>query len=319
MGRLRNAPLLFAAAVLTACNDYGFENFEEITKLRTLGIAIEPPEAGPGDTAVLSALAVEPRGGPVELTWEICLFTQGPDAFYACAEDEDGTAGIELGIGETVSIPYDLLVASGIDLRAICDALDELDVPSFVELPDCEQGLDVTVRLTARANGDEEIAIRPLTLLFADEGSGPPPPPDEEPNRNPRVLGLVANDVPLDGSGAVLVSPDAEGRIRLQALVNSDDAQPYTRVDDETGERVDDREQLAVTWFSTAGRLRRGQTFFAEGIADATELQFNTLRTDRGTPAAEGDEVGVWVVVRDNRGGTGWGEYRLRVGPRAAE
>lgn len=297
----RIAPLV---GVLAACSDLGFEEFEEVTKLRTLAIQVVPPEVGPGEVARISSLTVEPGGAPIEYAWELCLFTEGPDSYYACAQDEElGVAGVPLGTTETVELPYDV-VAAAIDLRAICEALGQLDLPAFVELPDCTDGLELTIRMTATADGAEHISTFPITLLFADTAA------ETARNRIPVAQGLLVDDALVPAEVPTPVTVPADGQLRLQLLLNTDEAETYLTG---PGNEVEEREQLSVRWFSTHGRFRRGQTFFAEGIAPGTELQHNILNLGRGTTAEIGEEIGIWMVIRDTRGGVSWAHRTLQV------
>lgn len=311
-----NKPLLqlvVLGSLVAACNDYGFEDAEEITKLRTLAIAVDPPVVGPGEVATLSSLTVDPTGAPIEYLWELCLFTDGPDAYYACSEIEgQGMAGFVLGTTPTVALPYEALAAAGIDLREVCAALGEIEVPDFVQLPACDEGLELTVRLTARTPTDEEISVRPLMLLFDDTVV-------VSPNSNPRIDGLLVDGTPItEGSGLDVRS---EAAVRLQLLLNTSEAEEYLTVSEASGsgegsglgETTEEREQLAVHWYATHGTLRRSNTYFAEGIAAAAELQFNRLNLTKGIVPEAGDRVEIFAVVRDTRGGVGWRRFEVPI------
>lgn len=309
--------LVALGALGAACNDYGFETAEEITKLRTLAIVVDPPVVGPGDVARISSLTVDPTGAEIEYLWELCLFTDGPDAYYACSAVEgQGTAGFVLGETPTVALPYEALAAAGFDIRAVCEALGDVDVPDFVQLPSCDEGLELTLRLTARTASDEEIAVRPLMLLFDDTVV-------VSPNANPGIEGLLVNGRPVgEGSG---LDVSAEEAVRLQLLVNTAEAETYVAVSEGSGAAVgsgegsgqvevsETREQLAVHWYATHGTLRRANTYFAEGIAPATELQFNRLNLTKGIVPEAGDRVEIFAVVRDTRGGVGWERFELPI------
>lgn len=298
--------VLALALLSVACNDPGFETFEEVTKLRTLAISVTPSEIGPGEVAVIRSLTVEPGGAPISYKWEVCLFTDGPDSYYACsATEEFGTAGFELGTTEEVAVPYDAVIAAGLNLEEVCAALADISVPDFIELPACDRGLDVTVRLTVEADDVEHISTVPLTLLFAEVAEQLPR------NQNPVLRGLLIGGEPVATGDAVVVAVPDDSKLRLQLLLNSDEAERYTS-DEGNGETAGEvREQLVVRWFSTHGRLRRGETYFAEGVAEATELQFNTLNLGAGTEPTAEDRVGIWAVVRDSRGGVDWQYWEI--------
>jgi hypothetical protein len=69
---------------------------------------------------------------------------------------------------------------------------------------------------------------------------------------------------------------------------------------------IDQRESMAVAWFATNGtfdddRTGRDSTDFAN-----TSDNGWTAPRDRGL-------VHIWVILRDNRGGVGWADYRVQV------
>jgi hypothetical protein len=60
------------------------------------------------------------------------------------------------------------------------------------------------------------------------------------------------------------------------------------------------RESIRVSWFATAGA-------FASARTGRTELEAATPFSDNlWTAPAAGQKVFLWVVVRDDRGGTAW-------------
>lgn len=83
-------------------------------------------------------------------------------------------------------------------------------------------------------------------------------------------------------------------------------AERYAGFDLETQSIVDQREAIAIGWFATSGAFD----------ADRTGRESSDLATtsDNGWQApAEAGTVHMWVVLRDDRGGTGWAEYALDV------
>jgi hypothetical protein len=84
-------------------------------------------------------------------------------------------------------------------------------------------------------------------------------------------------------------------------------SEPYVYFDPITRKLVDRREAMRVSWFATDGELEHDRTGRSEPEARHTDSD-----NDWTAPEAEGD-VRLWVVLRDDRGGVGWGSYRLRV------
>jgi hypothetical protein len=76
---------------------------------------------------------------------------------------------------------------------------------------------------------------------------------------------------------------------------------------DVTSQTVYDvRESMTVSWFTSGGSFDSDSTG-----RDSTDL---TTSSDNGwTAPATAGTVHLWVVLRDDRGGTGWGEYTILV------
>ena len=318
--RAAAALLLTLAASLSACEATGFEEVDEITKLRVLAMRSQPAEVGPGDLAAFDALVASTETNPaLSYTWELCPFNDGPDARYTCSQDPEGES-IDYVISESPEafVPYDALVAEVGSIASLCAALGELDLPDFVEPPDCTRGLPFTLRLRVEdGSGDVELAVKQVLFLTEQEAER------DAANRNPELSGLLLSQE--DAEGAVVLPwtelnadevptlrLDPTQPVRLQALANTDEAERYVSLD-EGGEGEEERERLVLAWHTTRGGMERTNTYFAEDIAPGEEFQTNALNLDRNTAAEEGDEIGLYVVLRDTRGGVDFLERRLVV------
>jgi hypothetical protein len=83
-------------------------------------------------------------------------------------------------------------------------------------------------------------------------------------------------------------------------------AERYAGYDLESQSIVDRREAMAVAWFATAGAFDEDRTG-----RDSSDV---TPSSDNGwTAPTQPGIVHMWVVLRDDRGGTGWAEYALDV------
>lgn len=162
------------------------------------------------------------------------------------------------------------------------------------------------------------------------------------PNENPQLDTLVL--VHPDGSEQPLSAADSEPvltvaageRVRLRAswpdcplepscgdgicslgeLDCADDcgdahgctgSEPYVYFDPLSRQLVDRREALRVAWFASDGAFDHERTGRSPEEADEASTE-NAWRA----PDEPGD-VRLWVVVRDDRGGVGWGSYQLQV------
>ncbi len=293
---------LLLAAAAGACDPADFEEFEEVTKLRVLAIRVDPPELGPGDIAQIDALVVDPEGRDIRYAWQLCALDQGPDASYACAVDEDGeTLGFELSETATAELPYDLLTEFTGGVVALCESLEDIEVPAFVEIPACDRGFPMTLRLVATVGDgvgqNEEIAVKRVLLLREDL--------TEPSNANPTLGGVLVNGVSV-AFGGVATVPFDEDPIPLQALVDAAQAESYDDDGTEEGEVV------ALSWFTTGGAFERSTSYFRADVALA-ELQTNELDLTEGTKAGPGDRLHLWLVLRDNRGGTDFADFWVDV------
>jgi hypothetical protein len=84
-------------------------------------------------------------------------------------------------------------------------------------------------------------------------------------------------------------------------------SEPYVYFDPQQRRLTDRRESIRVSWFATSGRFEHERTGRSENEAA-------DISTDNPwTAPDEASDVWLWAVIRDDRGGVGWGSYRLRV------
>jgi len=84
-------------------------------------------------------------------------------------------------------------------------------------------------------------------------------------------------------------------------------AEPYAYFDPLRRGLTDRHESIRVAWFATSGRFEHERTGRTEDEAADTSTE------NPWTAPNEAGDVWLWVVIRDDRGGVGWGSYRLRV------
>jgi hypothetical protein len=83
-------------------------------------------------------------------------------------------------------------------------------------------------------------------------------------------------------------------------------AERYVVLDAASGALVDRREAMAVAWFATGG------TFAFDRAGRSNDDPATTSDNAWQAPATPGT-VTMWVVLRDERGGVGWEEYKVDV------
>lgn len=301
--------LLLAAMVafsVASCAE-DFDPATLVNELRVLGISAEPPDLIPLETTVIDSLVIEPEGGDVEYHWELCVITGSPDEGLPCRNDllgfdEELLALFELGNAPTASFTY---LADGDDLQELCEeALEGLDsVPEFVQLPNCDEGLDVTLRLEVSSGGVSKTAVKSLFLWFDDPG-------DDERNHNPTIAGINAGGSELAADEAILVAPG--GRVRFDVSVDEADRETFVREFEQSD--VDDevvREEILFSFYSTDGEWDQQFTFTEDGRIPLSDAGTNWFYVD--SDVAVGERIEAFFIIRDGRGGSDWQQRQIVV------
>jgi hypothetical protein len=296
---------LVGAVTLCGCQG-DLEKQSEIVKLRVLAVQAEPAElivdpAQPLPRTTLTALAVEPSGAPIAMEYALCTVQEAvppPDV------DCPGSQGIPLSPAGPVSAVLDLG-----DPRAIALAqqlAQDGGVGDGGSLP--REGFPVLVgfRATAPAHtlpdggppgadgGDLQI-FQGLTTVTA-RGPGAPT------NRNPAIDRLVMGDAGIEIAPDGTTSAPASTTQRLKPEPASGSKEPVA----DGGV-----EALGYSFFATAGSISalRSTDTTATGQAVDTSIDWSTPSTPQ--------DAGLWVVVRDGRGGVGWIARSVQVTPPA--
>jgi hypothetical protein len=270
--------LCVLTVLCSACSN-DFLPASYVAGLRVLGLRAEPPELLPGQTARLTPLAVDTRGGAVTLDWATCLLASPPSASATVNRDclDTPPALTPLGAGDTMAVTMP-------------------DVsPSQLGLPDATLGLYLPVRVIASAPPEPAVTTFYRLRLTIDT-----PLVHPKPNSNPRFLGISyvtkAGEVrPLDPNAPITLR--AGQSITLQAPFSDDSVETYYVLDpDNPDVPKTQREQLRVSWYATAGSFSEDVTGQARPNTD--------FRLDTRLPS--GDTIDVWAVGIDERGGSDW-------------
>ena len=257
----------FIAAALLAlggCQSFPDPPVSFVAGLRVLGVKAEPPEAAPGDTATISALAIDTAGGAPDATWSACFVMPMPGE---AVNPDCVQAGADLQpVGQGLSITATMPPVSA-------EALGGADVTGGVYLP---------------LVGDVRDGTGAVSAVYRWRLAGAAPP-----NANPVLVSVYRLDaagemVALDpGAPAPVAAGDA---LSLGATFAAGSAQEYRRADGATVTEI-----LTTSWFCTAGTLSFEKT---------SAVQPETvLHLDQRLPPA-GSSIDLWAVARDERGGT---------------
>jgi hypothetical protein len=298
------ALVLVLLGAATGCDD-PFPPRSLVEELRVLGIVAEPAELYEGETAEVQALVGMPEDLEVEYGWELCLVDEGPDERYACRNDvlglpEELLAFFELGDTPVVQVNY---LGDAETLQETCRAAIESipEVPDFVELPDCEEGLEVTLRLTVRAEDIEKIAIKRLFFWFAE-------PTELQRNDNPVIADVLVGGVATRDETVLAVAPG--GQLRFQVVVDEDSLETFVAEVSET-EEEERAEEVLFSWFTTGGEWDKEVSFSETGRISLDEAGRNVLSVEGDVEP--GTEFEVYLVIRDGRGGSDWRQRRVVV------
>jgi hypothetical protein len=312
--RLSLAVLAGTAIFAPGCGE-DFDPYNRVNSLRVLAIRSDPPLPGPGETATLSALVYSPADRPApRLQWSWCPMAGPADQGYPCQISAEqaamlAEAGVPLPAFDLGSEPTAKLTHSvdPLVLTALCDG----SAGVLPQLPICEGGFPVQVRLTVENDEETVVAVRELRLRY-DPATGP--------NQNPTIEGLLVGKPGAEDPGDFV--PLAEGQppptvprdeeTPLRAVVPESAAETYDGLDDDRQPaRV--HEQLVLTWFVETGDTASARTSFIFGQVAREDFLSNEWRPPRSKDYAA-DRSRLLLVIRDNRGGVGWTEGAVMLG-----
>jgi hypothetical protein len=256
--------------ILAAACGTSFEKASFVEGLRILAIKAEPAEVAPGGSTTLSALAVDTANRPLTLSWSAC--TEPPQV---------GLGAINPGCFKVDTAAYLLPLGTGAPISASIPAID----PQTFGPPDASGGIYLPLRLDAQAGADKLSAAYRLRLA---RGGAP--------NQNPKLADVQI--VPASGAPASLdeatpLEVHSGEKVTLRAAFAAGSAETYQVV--EPGQTKTVSELLNASWYATAGS-------WSEQVTG--EAKPDTVWTaDVHLPAA-GSRIDVWIVGRDERGGT---------------
>lgn len=288
-----------------------FTPVTRLEKLRVMALRAEPPRINPDESTQLSALLFTPTPETIAYSWSWCPFTTSATQNYACAiqegefqtlvnevlPEEDRFTVPSYALGTTPSVEFTHSMTPHA-LSALCEAMLAGELPKFARLPDCSTSFPITIKLVAKTQDDEVIAIKTVDLKY--ETSAPD-------NANP-LLGEVyatASDneaevraIPADNELSMMRSTEYQLRI----VAPTEAAETYIAAD---GSSITER--LVVSWFVEAGDLQWIRSTFAPDEASGSDgfEAFNHWSLPDSDLYGAG-QARIYTVIRDDRGGTNW-------------
>jgi len=327
--------LLALATLVGACTP-DFEDVWLVKDLRILAIQADPPEvlvpagnvaAAPPPVQV-TALVVDPRlAAGASLRWEL----------WACTPEEvtcDDASTRTLV--RSATSPLDQIQASFSATPALIQAATREDIYRGFG------GVPVKVHLKVWGKGETQPVegIKRLVYGASDSalllGSSPllePPPPGaltgacrsqgsacdaglacagsrcvKVPNQNPSITEIDVDGDPILPTGLEVRATDTD--IELLPVSPKEDVEPYWVFTFSGGTRKLD-EYLYYSFFVTSGKKLSPANTGGKPSVFATIKRVEDL-TSEWTPDAPGT-FSLWVVIRDDRGGTSWVQETLKV------
>lgn len=314
-----------------SCVPESDDRLSRVVSPRVIAVSATPAEVAPGKAFTLDSLRVDGSGdAPSQrLTWAICTerkpLTELGAANPRCIDpDRAATIGLRSGAstegvvpedacrlfgplapepkpGEPSGRPVDPDATGGYFLPIQLIDRDAGQSPSLVFLRiSCGLGgvtPDVSAEYGRRYKANENPAISKLTIV-RDDGE--------------IELARVAQNSPATDATVVEVSPSTRVILRATWASSCVEGEPctgaerYVWLDPTSRQLTSRRESIRASWFSTAGELDVDRTGRDESDLAST--------TDNGfvTPSNEGD-VHVWLVLRDDRGGSSFTRHVIRV------
>ena len=304
--------------MLLACASTLPDTTSQVTDARVLAVQVDPAEVEEGDDLTLNALVADATGAldTASVDWSFCsarkaLAELGPVS--ASCLDPASTDLVPIGSGVTVAatMPDDACSLFGPNPPAGEDGSGgrptDADVTGGYYQP----------ILGFADSGD-------ATLVSARVRCGLPNVSQETyiawnssyiNNSNPSIESLTLDgaEVAADGQGdPPVVQPGAELSLELSwpscpDAGACDGAETYTVYDPGTATLTTRREAISATWFSTGGAFSDTR----DGRSGSEEE--NSVENTWTAPDVAG-EVWMAVVLRDERGGVGFGGFRVDVG-----
>lgn len=262
-------------ALLLGCAPADGPDPSRIDGLRVLAVQVDPPETTPGMPVTISVTTAGEAAGEAArvVDWAWCATPKPPTENNvvdpACLGS--GVAAIQAaGSMINATVPADACrlfgpISPGPGLRARdADVTGGYYQPVRVTVGEAVAfGL---VRLRCGLPQAPLAATQRYTAEYTD-------------NLNPALLVV---EVPAIVSRGAIV----------ELRVETDAPEPYLRFDPAARALVEETEQLAVSWFTTAGHMATDRSAVTDGVA----------RIEWRAPAAEG-VAEIFIVLRDSRGG----------------
>lgn len=308
---------LAASLVLAGCTAPVTVDLAVIDAPRLLAVAATPAEAEPGAEVMLTALFVDEDGPRPDdaLAWSVCtarraLAELGPVASECLDDDPDVDLVVDLGVAPTAmgTIPDEACRLFGPDPPPA-----EPGEPAGRPVEPDRTGGYYQPIVVAR---DDEQAVYGVRLDCGVAGATQAQAAElrmRHRNNEPPVAELLRGKTVIDPAVPLVIEAGDEVDLRARWAACDEEvtctgAESYPRFDPITLEIVDSREGIGVAWYATDGIFEDART--GRDADDPKRTSDNTW-----TAPDDAGPVTIWVVLRDDRGGTSWTTVAIDVGP----
>jgi hypothetical protein len=279
-----------------------------------LAIKGDPAEVSPGASVSYSFLMASPTGTVTgaQGAWDVCLQPKPPSESNSVASACVAAApGTEVGATFAAPIPSDACSLFGPN----APAAKQGQPPLRPRDPDITGGYYVPVRLLADSGAGGTLMAFDFERVFCGVGSAPLTAIQDyntryTKNANPTVQGLAV--VASDGTRADLlagpVTVTGGSAVSLVVSASADSAETFPVYDSVAQVLNDQVEILSLSWFASDGKFK-----YDRNDADPASLEANNAWTAPEVAASE--DIPLWVVMRDSRGGVDFASTTLTVVP----
>lgn len=280
-----------------------------------LAVRGEPAEVSPGADVSYQFLMASTVGTVTDAqgTWDVCTQPKPPSesnsVASACVNAPPGT---DVGATFSAPVPPDACSLFGPNAPAA-----KAGQPPFRPRdPDITGGYYVPVRLLVDDGlGGTPLMAFELERVFCGLGGAPLTAIQDyntryQKNTNPTLQGLavIAPDQTRTDILAGPATVTAGSVVMLVASASPDSAQTFPVYDSVAQVLNDQVETLSVSWFATDGKFKDDRV-----DADSVSLEANNTWTAPQVTASE--DIPLWVVMRDTRGGVAFASATLTVVP----
>jgi hypothetical protein len=280
-----------------------------------LAVRGEPAEVSPGADVSYQFLMASTVGTVTDAqgTWDVCTQPKPPSesnsVASACVNAPPGT---DVGATFSAPVPADACSLFGPNAPAA-----KAGQPPFRPRdPDITGGYYVPVRLLV----DDGLGGAPLMAfeferVFCGLGGAPLTAIQDyntryQKNTNPTLQGLavVAPDQTRTDILAGPATVAAGSVVTLVASASPDSAENFPVYDSVAQKLNDQVETLSVSWFATDGK-------FKDDRVDADPVSLEANNTWSAPQVTASEDIPLWVVMRDTRGGVAFASVTLTVVP----